>query len=110
MSFIISMPCVPFTRISERGICSSLSVVKKKKTFLLFSSERDELQKDIETMCLEQAGVSGSVDISTRMQARRLVLKELSVPEIVSKSIRHAEDLFHQSNSDQSIIGCRISL
>jgi len=33
--------------------------------------ERDELQKDIETMCLQQSGVAGSTDINTRMQARR---------------------------------------
>lgn len=44
------------------------------------SSERDELQKDVETICLQQAGVAGSVDISTRMQARRFVYKKISHP------------------------------
>ena len=35
--------------------------------------ERDELQKDVETICLQQAGVASSVDVSTRMQARRFI-------------------------------------
>jgi uncharacterized protein (UPF0335 family) len=34
-------------------------------------NEKDELQKDIETICLQQAGVPSSIDLTTRMQARR---------------------------------------
>jgi uncharacterized protein (UPF0335 family) len=34
-------------------------------------NEKDELQKDIETICWQQAGVPSSIDLTTRMQARR---------------------------------------
>jgi uncharacterized protein (UPF0335 family) len=34
-------------------------------------NEKDELHKDIETICLQQAGVPSSIDLTTRMQARR---------------------------------------
>jgi hypothetical protein len=47
----------------------------------LLSSERDELQKDVETMCLQQAGVASSADVGTRMQARRYGRKEPAVRE-----------------------------
>ncbi|OAE24174.1 hypothetical protein AXG93_2752s1900 [Marchantia polymorpha subsp. ruderalis] len=33
--------------------------------------ERDELQRDIETLCMQQSGFSGSIDIVSRIQARR---------------------------------------
>jgi uncharacterized protein (UPF0335 family) len=34
-------------------------------------NEKAELEKDIETICLQQAGVPSSIDLTTRMQARR---------------------------------------
>ncbi|KAL3696489.1 hypothetical protein R1sor_010565 [Riccia sorocarpa] len=33
--------------------------------------EKDELQRDVETLCMQQSGFSGSIDIVSRMQARR---------------------------------------
>ncbi|KAG0562056.1 hypothetical protein KC19_9G114300 [Ceratodon purpureus] len=48
--------------------------------------ERDELQKDVEAMCLQQAGVASSVDVSTRMQARRATSLEQELDSCKEKT------------------------
>ena len=38
---------------------------------LPFVSERDELRRDVELLCMQEAGYAGAVDVMARMQARR---------------------------------------
>ncbi|KAJ7531320.1 hypothetical protein O6H91_14G040300 [Diphasiastrum complanatum] len=35
-------------------------------------SEKDELQRDVETLCIQQSGQTGSIDLLARLQARRV--------------------------------------
>lgn len=48
--------------------------------------ERDELQKDVEAMCLQQAGVASSADVGTRMQARRAASLEQELDSCKEKT------------------------
>lgn len=34
-------------------------------------AERDELRRDVELLCMQEAGYAGAVDVMARMQARR---------------------------------------
>lgn len=55
--------------IMETVVNSSNAALMRR--IVQLENEKDELQKDIETICLQQAGVPSSIDLTTRMQARR---------------------------------------
>ncbi|KAG6555143.1 hypothetical protein Mapa_003178 [Marchantia paleacea] len=54
--------------------------------------ERDELQRDVETLCMQQSGFSGSIDIVSRMQARRAAGFEQELEACKQKLALHTKE------------------
>ncbi|KAJ7531473.1 hypothetical protein O6H91_14G045300 [Diphasiastrum complanatum] len=42
------------------------------RRIIQLENEKDELQRDVETLCIQQSGQTGSIDLLARLQARRV--------------------------------------